>query len=475
MKYLVLLALLNLGCKRDETFPDIGDKFANPIDVAADTSGNFFFVLNTDYPRDYNAGSIMTFDRDGNKLNALKVKRLGRSLNVAGNDMIVTYSSEGEDASPLVELYDVTKPSSPILSASWVPTNCNPVNAEIKSGYKYFAISCSNGALQIGELTTPRSNSKLNYVRKYPMARRAMHLDVKRQILISFPTYLGVANSSDQLITDETSFTTDYVSNTETKVPNEVPDDWEKSINDRKNKGRRAPYQFTLYDIAAEAAKGFPLVEDIEVLQPELRWIYFNLANFDGTPDIQPAASTLTTRYYRTNFWDARADLNDENTFYLSHRGATDSTRAGSIHANSIVKVKILKDPKTANGVVPKTEDIMTFERVYGFKGEGANDSSRHYPGDFEMAAVNGSPLLMVNHFRDPVFFPSSQYSALAAKVLGDNTWFNEIIEPKTGHQYYQFALTSSGRAMAVSFYQNMLILLDTTPGAAITEIKTIN
>ena len=81
----------------------------------------------------------------------------------------------------------------------------------------------------------------------------------------------------------------------------------------------------------------------------------------------------------------------------------------------------------------------------------------------------------MVNHFRDPVFFPSSQYSALAAKVLGDNTWFNEIIEPKTGHQYYQFALTSSGRAMAVSFYQNMLILLDTTPGAAITEIKTIN
>jgi hypothetical protein len=480
------LVFQSVSCRREEKFQSLDDKIASPIDVAASADGQYFFVLNVDYPRDYNQGSIITVDRDGNKVSTVATQRLGRSLTVAGNDLIATFAFQGEDGDAAIELYDISNPKAPVKKASFTPPNCDPTNAVAKSGYKYFAVSCSNGSLIIGEFATNRSDSQIHLVRRYPYARRAMYLDATRGLLFAFPTIAPSTSASlnvtDVQLTDAT--TSSDVTDAKTGIvidskkvdgSNDIPDTYEEAIYDRKNKYKRGPFQYVVYDLETEAAGGFTYVEDLDKLQTELRWIYFSLYNFDGSPDVIQTVNEINNKYYRTNFWSAKPDPSDTNVFYLSHRGNGDSNHSGSPHANNVVKVTITANPKTQNGVAPKTEDYLSFERVYGFKGEGFADTTKHYPGDIEVAAVSGTTMLMVNNFRDPVNFPTSAFSGLFSKILGNNTWYSELNEPDTGHSYYQVALTSSGRALAVSFYQNILILLDVAPNVSIKELKTIN
>lgn len=467
----IVLALAP-ACKRAEKFPDLGTKMASPIDVAADKSNSYFFVLNADYPRDYNVGSIVTLSADGVVQSALHVPRLGRSLTVAGDDMLVTFSSQGDEGAAQVQLYDAADPKNIKYVASWgMSAGCNPVNAVMRSGYKYFAVACSNGGLMVGELKTPRSESTLTLVRQYTGARRALHLDVERNLLIAFPTDLDRQSLSDTQLVDAVTYS--ETDGTETASPNEIPDQWELNARDRA-KDRRGSYQyiFAVYDIAAGAAANFAFKQTKEVLG-ELRWTYFNLTNFDGTPDVELTTDNLTTRYYRTNFWEAKPDPDNSSAFYLSHRGTSYSRPdvGTSPHANSIVHVTITGDLTDTS---LKTSDVLSFERVYGFKGE-LEESGKHYPGDFEIQTVNGSPLLLVNHFRDLINFRGQTYFSLAAKVLGDNNWFTERSSTSPETSYYQVALTPSGRAMAVSFFGNVVILLDALPGADIKELKYIS
>lgn len=474
LTFAVLVGLLTTtACKRDEKFPSIDNRLVTPTDVAADSTGNFFFVLSSDDSRDYNVGSIVVFSKEGDKVGVVLTPRLGRTLTVAGSDMLVTYSYAGEDSPSKAELYDVSDPTAIKLTASWLLGDCNPINAVMRANYQYFAVSCSSGAIFIGELATPRSASKINLVRRYPGARRALHLDTSRNLLIAFTSDLRSQYLLDTEMVDVSSYTDDN-EGTITATPNEIPDVWETTRADRRNKSRRGIYQYVVYDIAAEAAKQFPQVDDYTTVLSELRWTYFKLANFDGSPDIALDATQASKRYYRTNFWDAQPDPTDSDAFFLSHRGTSDTSRAGSPHANSIIRVRITGDLRPAGTTAPFTEDVLMFERVYGFKGE-LEPSGKSFPGAFEVSMVNGAPLLVVNHFRDIKNFPASRYSSLASKVIGENGWFSEITESATGHSYSNIAVTPSGRAMAISFYQNLAILLDATPGAAITVIKTTN
>lgn len=460
------------GCKRDETFPDIGLTLASPTDVAADKSGAFFYVLNADYPRDYNVGSIVTFNSSGDKLGATSVPRLGRSLTRSGDDLFATFSSRGDEGGPAVQLYDISKPQTPVFVKQWeVDGSCNPINLVAREGYKYFAVACANGMLLAGELKTPRSESTLTLVRNYPFSRRAMHINVARNLLIAFPTDLSEQSYADGLQADKDSVTSDNDKGTVIEnTPNDVADIWEAGVFERRNKDRRAPYQYVVYDFAAEAANGFPFKDGLNV-QPELHFVYFNLLNFDGTPDSVIKSDNLTLKYYRTNFWQAQPDPNTDDIFYLSHRGFTTTTRPGSPHANNIVKVTLIGDLKAASYL---TKDVLNFERVYGFKGE-LDPNGRYYPMGFQIQQVRGQPLLLVNNFRDLINFPNQYYFSLAAKVLGSNSWFTEKSTTDVGHSYYQVALTPSGRGMAISFYGNVAILLDAFPGTDINEIKTIN
>jgi len=461
-----LTLLANIGCKKSETFPPIGDQVISPIDVAADSSGTYFYALNSDYPRDYNAGNLLVLTTDGKKIGATTLPRLGRSLTVAGNTLIITFSNTGETPSQVM-LFDITAPDKPVLAKSFQPTDCNPINALAKASYSYWVVTCSNGRLFAGDLGSDLSTSTLNHVRDYPGSRRALHIDTTRNLLLAFATDMGAQQWGDQFYDDSKTYSES--DGTETAVPNEIPDKFERLRSDRANKSFRGIYQFAVYDLKAAHDGGWQRKEFKDSLG-ELRWTYFNLANFDGTPDVPQTVANINTRYYRTNFWEAKPDPEDEDVFYLSHRGTADGLFGGSQYANSIIKVRIMGDLKAMSLTTP---EVLSFERIYGFKGE-LDPSGRQFPGAFQIANVQGRPLLVVNHFRDLRNWPSQPYFSIAAKVIGENHWFDEISSTSSSKSYYQVALTTSGRAIAANFYGNSLILLDVTPGVGITELATV-
>ena len=449
------------ACKKQEKFPELGNRVANPVDVAVDSSERYFYALNSDYPREFNQGSLLILDTSGTKVGAIVLPRLGRSLTVAGNALIVTLSNSGDSPAKIL-LFDISTPETPRLTKSFEPTECTPLNAVARANYGYWAVSCSNGPIFAGELANPLENSTLQKIRNFRMSRRALHLDTNRNLLIAFPTDIGEQEFSDLQADDSKSIDDNDV---ETSEPNEIPDQYERSRFERGKKGRNEIHQLAVVNLSESAAAGWPEKNQSDSIQ-DLRWVYFNLSNTDGTLDMPATATNQNTKYYRTNFWEAKPDLTDGDTFYLSHRGTLDKTRSVSPHANNIIKVKVTGDltDKTA-----KTKDVLTFERIYGFKAE-LEKSDRHFVGDFELSNIQGKSVLLINHFRDLVNWPGQGYFSLATKVVGENTWFAESSTSFSGKSYYQVALTSSGRGIAANFYGNSLILLDVTPGVGITE-----
>lgn len=476
----VFLMVLSLsGCKRDERFQELGDKIASPVDIASHPNGTMFYVLNADFARDFNQGSILLLNSEGERVSTVKVPRLGRTLTVVGTDLLATFASLGEDGFGRVLIFDISNPSSPVLKKDLETPGCSPINAHLRENYRFFSVACDNGQLWVGELASNRAESTIRKVRTYStvrrdkIVRRAMYIDPTRELLLMFPTNWNDQSSRDFEADDKLSITDDDLA-TQTDVPNEVPDDYELTSADRKAKTRRNVYQMVVYDLAQESSKGFPYEEDILKQQSEFRWIYFDLLNADGTPEIAREAGS-TIKYYRTNFWDVRPDVTSPNSFFLSHRGgAVVRDQPGSPNANSIIKVTIKGDLKArSDGTFSQTKDTFAFDRVYGFASEV--DQSRHFPGDFEVLDLQGSLTFVVNHFKDILNFSGSKaVSSLASKILGDNNWLSEIKSTDTGNDYFQIALTPQGRGAAVSFYQNSVILLDVRPGVAITEYKTI-
>lgn len=459
-------ALLSTGCKKDEVFPPLGDKVVSPIDVAADKSGNFFFALNSDYPRNYNQGSLLVLNTDGQKLGVTPLPRLGRSLTVSGNTLIVTFSNSGESPAKVM-LFDISNPASPTLGKSFEVTDgCNPINAVARENYPYWVVACSNGQIHAGTLDTNLANSTLNHVRSYPVARRALHIDTTRNLLFAFPTRLGEQETADAELEDGKTFSDPE--GVETAAPNQIPDFYERNRVVRADKARRGTYQFAVYDLAAGAASGWQKKEFSDSLD-EMRWTYFSLVGTDGTPDVAPTAENANKKFYRTNFWKVKPDETDPNTFYLSHRGSPDPNRGGSLFANNILRVKITGDIKSPTVA---TSDALSFERIYGFKSE-LEPATKYFVGDFDIQTVQGQPLLMVNHFKDFSNWPGQAYFSLVSKIIGNNAWIAETSSTSSAKAFYQVALTPSGRALAANFYGNSLILLEVTPGVGITERAT--
>jgi len=466
------------ACKREESFPPLGDSLASPVDVATAPGESYFYVLSADFDRTYNAGSILVVDMDGNKVTALPVPRLGRNISIAGNDMLVTFDADGTSRAAEAILYDVSNPGSP-REVTRIDLPCSPLNTVMSPGYQYFAIACDNagdaGGLLIGTLAGDRAQSSVKLVRSYGTARRAMHLDPVNELLFAFPTDFAAQTWMDLDLDDALTYAAD---GTETSVPNEIPDEYERTRRARSNLNQRHIYQFIVYDLAAERAASpepFPFRDSktAEVAN-EFRWTYFNPDGFAGVPDSDAGltSTTATRRYYRTNFFGAAPDPDDGAAFYLSHRGHVDPvTGLGSPQANDVLRVAITGDPRVGtDGKVPFTSTYLKFERVYG---RGAEDHTKglHYPGDIEVRRVNGEKILFVNHFRDLVNWTRSQvYFGVAAKSLGRDYWSAEVGSSDPYSSFFQIAATSTGRAAVCSFYGNKVILFDVLPGTAINE-----
>lgn len=494
----LLCAAAVAGCKTKEKFPTLGLGVASPIDVAVSEDGNYFYVLNADFDRTYDVGSILVLDKDGNKVRAVEVPRMGRSLTLAGTDLIVTFDFPDEEQGASVAVFDLSDPANPVQRAD-LPIDCSPFNAVAEKGYPYFFIACTSGALWQGQLNEPREATTIKEIRYYGVARRAMILDTKRDLLLGFKTDADKQGTADREFPDEVTYD-DKIREVKDEagaaIPNEVPDDYESSKRAQSNKSQRQLYQFFVYDIAKEKANApgctvteeetcsFPYRSNSDpVVDSELRWLYYRLSNYDGAPDPSDYYAYATWKYYRTNFYEAKKDPTDPDVFYLSHRGNPDK----SPFANQIVRVTITGDLHVEDETLkaPKTGDVMTFDRVYGFKG--AQATSYVFPGDFEIQDIAGQKTIIVNNFRDLInWVRGDTYFSIGAQVLDDTSWFAETYQdPATGlvdtdsnrqpsASFFQVAVNSAGRAFSCSFYGNAVLLLDVKPGIGISEPKRI-
>jgi hypothetical protein len=418
---------------------------------------------------------------------------MGRTITVAGNDMLVTYDFRDDGDDPLAQLYDVTDPLAPQLKAEW-GLDCSPFGATMRKGFDNFALSCTGGQLYIGTLTADRAQSQLKKVRDFDRARRALYLDPKRDLLFAFVSDPEQVKLWDAPLKDELTYDENTAQPIAGSGPNEVPDDMENSRRHASDVGRRHLFQFVVIDLKTERNAGadqgcipdeiedchFPLRSDTDpIAKGEYRWIYFKLNNFDGTPDASDNALDPNFKYYRTNFWETQPDPEDPDVFYLSHRG----NPKNAPHANQIVRVTMLDNPLTQK----ETQRAMTFDRVYGFKGQAtviADDGSEvdnskyHFPTDFVVEEVAGQKLLVVNHFRDLVNWVSGdRYFALSAQVIDDLTWFTEVAgNLKAGDvtSYYQVAMNRDGRLASCSFYGNAVMIMQVNPGLGIETVKRV-
>ncbi|MCX6129042.1 MAG: hypothetical protein NTX25_08265, partial [Proteobacteria bacterium] len=334
---LVTFSLSIFGaCKTEEKLPALGDSIAGPVDVASSPSGQYFYVLNSDYERKFNQGSLMVIDPNDaagpRKLQTIPTQRLGRSLDVAQNLLLSSYDAVDAGKPRLVEL----------------SIDCSPLNAVLAPKGDYFAVSCIEGQLYMGHLN--RSNmasSTLDLVRSYGYARHALYFyeGSAGTKFLAFPTDVDLPDASDFSWADIKHY--DISTATMLSGANEVPDALEETVEARRRPGVGYPYQMVIYDVSAEEkataadaaneGKHFRFLELGTFTKPtqanrELRYVYFTLSDLDGGPSSGEQTTDINARSYRSNFWATRPSLEaSPEVFYLSQRGNTYGSTSNNI------------------------------------------------------------------------------------------------------------------------------------------------
>ncbi len=472
----VIAILACVGCGRQSTLPDIGQKVAGPVDLEFSQQHKLFYALNSDFDRSYSSGSLLVINSAGEKLAAHPVPRMGRAFAQSGNDLVAVFDAADDGAPPQVVLYEIASDGYSLKEVkTWSRDSgfsCgeragSPSNIVMRDNYGHFAVSCINGDLFIGTLKSPRSDSTIHRIRNYAWSRRAMYIDPKRELLFAFMSDNREREATDYVGADTKSY------NTQKGVleegANDVPDPWEETETLRRNKrGTSLQYQFAIYDIAKGREAGFTF-DDMDQSKPdksadgELHWLYYTLLKKDGSPDIAAGVTDPNQKAYRTNFWSTYPDPEDEDAFYLSQRG---KPKPESTFSNNVVKISIKQDSLTAlqdNGKPYPTKDLFSFERVYGFAEE--IDAANHFTGDIVVQKVGGKKFLFVNHFKDLVYFRKNPRFSLVVKDLDLSAgWLKEIKLTRAEDSIFQLAVSDEGKVLTGSFYGNKLIPFTVEP-----------
>ncbi len=479
-----LILIPTYSCRENISKPAIGDSISTPIHLASDPSGNYFYVLNSDFLHKYSDGSILVLDSNGAKVGAVPIPRLGKVLSVSDSNLFVSFDHNSGDTDTVTMLFDISDPKKPVEAAKWTLPKCTPVNVVSRSGSDYFAVSCQEGDLYMGIVSTNKANSTLTKVRSYPQvigtARRAMYLDTNRRLLFLFITDMGTGSFIDKIEADQQT----WVNNKKTgDQPDEIPDNLQQSnIRARDSLKNTTQWQFMLYDFGSELDQNngaFPSTpknfEDVR--DTEARWLYFKLNNYEGSPDSLDLAGDTSQKYYRTNFWDAQPDPDDSNSFYLSHRGLG---RVGkSENANDLVKVTFIagSDPRAKGGVVPKLTDYFTFTRVYGFKGDETGKDKYFSP--FLITRLSGYKVVLLNSFRDLSNFKDPRYTLSAANLIENldvpPLWFTQVSSTDIDTSYYHLALANNGNLLTISFFDESLELFNVKFGEDMRFVRSID
>lgn len=464
----VLTAITLSSCSEPETFEELGEKVAGPMDITQ--TSTHFYVLNADIDRTYNKGSILVLDTDGNKVSATETPRMGRFAVVSGNYLIAGFGpTEQFEVLPQLKFYDISDPSNVVLKHS-IEMECSPANAYAPDSYAYFAVSCVGGKIFMGTWGSSITDTTLNLVRQPDgNTRRALYIDEARNLLFAFTTDWSDPDYKDRILSDLNSYDENF---NETAGENEVPDLWESSEEVKETvekSGTELQYKFLVYDIAAEAAKGFPsLSSDSDEAKTEMRWLYFN-AN----------RSSLTfeagQKYYRSNFWKIIAHPTDANSFYISQRG--DELAGAAPDANAIYQFTITADPKPVSSVAPLTSSFLSVSAVYGHESSPANAAQTRYSGNFIIGTSGSETYFAVNDFKDKTYSRSSTYFANANYNVGfkntAGTWTDSLTSTSRENSYFSLGAIGS-RVLTGSFFTDKLILLEVSPGSDITTVTTI-
>ena len=479
MKLLIPVFVLALvSCRQDVTKPNIGLNIASPIDITNSSDGEHFYALNADFNHEYDTGSILTINSDGRKVSATPLRRLGRSMIRSGNFLYVTTDRDASpESSAELFIYSLAAPQTPALVSSKPLPDCSPIGLAKRDNYPMFAVTCTNGKIFLGEHNA--GEVYLEGIRKFPgFARRAIFIHPESELLMAFVTDLGKPSFSDALFSDKGSHDDSGAAIPGAK-PSDLPDYIGESVS-RKAALRRggSPYQFVLLDLAKlrswrKAHNTFGGLKTENGLSEELRWLYFNAANFDGTPDQISTLTSATEKYYRSNIWQASPNPSDPYSFYISQRGK--GTVRSSPFANSVFRVTISGNPRIEDsGSIPLTETFLQFERVYGFKGS-LQDPASTYLGSFAVAPLaNGEEVLYTNSFRDLVNFSEPNYE-ISATSLRKPYWFTKESSSSIDASFYQLAVSTSGRLLTSSFYKNRLLMYQANYGQKLTKVLEIN
>ncbi len=474
MSSLVLVSVVS--CKTEEKLPKLGDKLAGPVDAVASPSANYFYVLNSDFERRFDQGSLIVIDPEAaegaQKLAAIPTERMGRSLHVAQNLLLVTYDVFQDGQYRLVELWDLQNETSPQLA--WKGAlGCSPINGVIAKQKPYFAVSCSNGDLYLGAINSSNlAASTLSYVRNYGYAHRALYFyeGQAATYLLGFPTDVESPNLDDFSATDAKTYdrTTDKVQD----GADEIPDSFQETVDARRRPAAGYPYQMFLYNVTQEETESksqqdnsspFRFIALGTYAKPsqanqEMLFVNYTLREQDGTPSSTEGSLDLYTRAYHTNFWMAQAGLGASDQFYLSQRG-----NAYGSPANNILRLTI--DPAQIGSSKAKFSQIFRVERVYGFLAD--RDNTARFPGAFAVARVDDEPMLLINHFRDLINFREAPFYSISRKYL-NQPFASEQAQSydSTDFQssFYQIAVSTKGKVLSCSYYGNALYLFDARP-----------
>lgn len=479
IKLISIVSLLLLGggsCNEDLKLAPIGTELSGPIALTTDKNAEHFYVLNSDFRHAYQSGSILILDKDGNKVNFLGTPRLGRVMVRKDSNLLVAYDREEEGDLALFEHYDISTPTQPKQVRSQnLDEDCTPANIVARDGYDYYALSCQEGGLYIGDIT----KNTLKKVRDYPKVpggiRRAMFIDKTRGLLYLFMTDISGGVLVDKQAEDKETWVEGQ--KTIADAADEIPDNLQSTAPLASNTlNATTAWQFMVYDITAEKAADFPYRDFKKVRTTEPRWLYFDLKNWDQTPDISLSPGT---RYYRTNFWSAEPDNEKDDVFYLSHRGTTKTNR--SEHANSVVEVKLSGNPRVnSKNEVPKLDTYMKFRRVYGFKGN--QTGTDRYFNSFMITELSGKKVVLLNSFRDLSNFSNPRYLIGGAEIPEkegmQGVWSKDKSSTDLDSSYYELALikdgNTKGNLLTISFFNESLVLFRVEFGKDLSLVKTI-
>lgn len=463
MKYIQCLigivSCLMIQCSASDNAVDIGMNISGVVDSAYSVSKKVFYVLNSDFDNSYKTGSILAISNEGKKLFALEVPRMGKALKIVDDKVIGLFEGENEDKKPQLRIYGIEENASLKLVKSFEGSiDCRPNNLVVAPLYEYYAVSCSDGSLFVGD----KGGNFLNKVRNYKSSHRGMFIDKSSGLIFSFPSGVDVRYVKDFLSEDKCSYSEELNGCDLQLGSNEIPDEFEKNkivVNKYKDAVRK--YQVGIYSINQELSKPqeerFQYKEiDTQTAKVELKFIY---DNEEGQK-----------KKYKTGFWDTVLSETDGQA-YISRR---------VLNVGEIIKINIKKNSVTESD---KLQDILEFEQIQSNSSideRSGYSQSTFFPGKLILCEISGKNYLVANHFRDFVYFPSKESRLFGYSVfdLNQKQSLTGVVSKDIHESYYSLSINEEGKGLSGAFYGNQLIPIvigQEGIGLGWEELKRIN